>query len=64
MSGRDLAGRVSLVTGASRGIGRAVALALAERGSDLILASRGRDALETVAGECAGRGVRAESVAL
>ncbi len=60
----ELAGRVSLVTGASRGIGRAVALALAERGSDLALASRRREALEAVAGECASRGARARAVAL
>ena len=37
---RQLKGRVSIVTGASRGIGRAIALHLAEAGSDLALAAR------------------------
>ncbi len=59
---RDLAGRVTLVTGASRGIGRAVALACAGRGSDLVLAARNRQALDRVASECSSRGVRAEVV--
>lgn len=55
---RPLHGRVSLVTGASRGIGRAVAVALASRGSDVVLAARRREALDEVAGSCAALGVR------
>jgi len=62
VSERDLAGRVTLVTGASRGIGRAVALAAAARGSDLVLAARGRETLEAVAAECASAGARARAV--
>lgn len=44
----DLAGRTVLVTGASRGIGRACALAAASRGADLVLVARTRGALEEV----------------
>ena len=43
-----LAGRLALVTGASRGIGRAVALRFAEEGADLILVGRTQGALEEV----------------
>jgi 3-oxoacyl-[acyl-carrier protein] reductase len=51
-----------MVTGASRGIGREIALLLAERGSDLLLVSRGTPALEAVCRECSSRGVRADPV--
>ncbi len=64
MSGGDLAGRVTLVTGASRGIGRAVALACAGRGSDLVLSARPSDALLHAAGECARKGVRTRAIPL
>ena len=64
MSGGELSGRVSLVTGASRGIGRGVALALAAAGSDLVLASRGEDALREVAAECESRGSKTRVVAM
>lgn len=53
-----LEGRVSLVTGASRGIGRATALLLAGRGSDVVLAARTLEALGPVAEACAQKGVR------
>ncbi|HEX5401670.1 MAG TPA: SDR family oxidoreductase [Pseudonocardiaceae bacterium] len=46
-----LAGRTALVTGASRGIGRAIALALAAEGANVVLTSRKQDGLDKVAEE-------------
>lgn len=48
-----LAGRRALVTGASRGIGRAVALALARRGADVVAVARTRSGLEETAAAAA-----------
>ncbi len=52
----DLTGKVALVTGASRGIGRAIAVGLAAAGADIVLASRKADALATVAEEVKATG--------
>lgn len=53
-----LSGKVALVTGASKGIGRAVALEFADEGCDLAICARGADELEKVRREVAARGVR------
>lgn len=55
----DLSGKTALVTGGSRGLGRAMSLALAERGADLIVVSRNAESCEVVAGEIRGLGRRA-----
>jgi short-subunit dehydrogenase len=52
----DLAGRRIILTGASEGIGRALALALAELGARVALAARDAARLEEVARECRARG--------
>src|SRR5262249_20589861 len=53
-----LAGKVVLITGASEGIGRALALALAARGAHLALNARNAERLQATAQECAAHGVR------
>ncbi len=54
----DLGGSTALVTGASRGIGRAVALGLARAGCDLIGLARGKQPLDELGGEVAAIGRR------
>ncbi len=58
-----LRGRVAVVTGASQGIGREIALHLAAEGADLVLCARRRDALDEVAKEVQASGVAAFVVA-
>jgi 3-oxoacyl-[acyl-carrier protein] reductase len=60
MAERVLAGQVALVTGGSRGIGRAAVLALAEAGADVAIACTSRpDAADAVRAEAESLGVRA-----
>ncbi len=59
----DLSGKVAIVTGGSRGIGRAVAIRLASRGALVIVAARGEHAAGTVA-EIQASGGRAEAAAI
>ena len=47
----DLTGKVAVVTGGSRGIGRAIVQALAEAGADVVIASRKLDSCEAAAAE-------------
>ena len=59
-----LDGKRALVTGASRGLGRACAAALAEAGAHIVLAARGRDGLVTVASQIEAIGGTAEILPL
>ena len=57
----SLDGKVALVTGAARGIGRAIALELGRAGADVVVSYRsGRDEAESVAREIGGRAVEAD----
>jgi NAD(P)-dependent dehydrogenase (short-subunit alcohol dehydrogenase family) len=58
----DLTGKVALVTGGSRGLGREMALAFADAGADVIVSSRKADACEAVADEVRAKGRRAAAM--
>ena len=49
----DLTGRVAVVTGSTKGIGRAMAEGLAEAGADVVVSSRRQDACDATAAEIA-----------
>lgn len=55
----DFTGKVALVTGGSRGLGRAMVLAFAERGADVIITSRKADSCSALAEEVEAMGARA-----
>jgi len=52
----DLTGKVVIITGASRGIGEAIALRMAEAGAKLVIASRKQETLDVVAAELRAKG--------
>jgi NAD(P)-dependent dehydrogenase (short-subunit alcohol dehydrogenase family) len=56
----NLDGKIALITGASRGIGEAIAMTLADHGAHCILVSRKIDALKEVADKIGSRGGKAE----
>ena len=55
----DFTGKVALVTGGSRGMGRQMVLAFAQRGADVVITSRKMDSCEKVAAEVKAMGRRA-----
>ena len=58
-----LSGQTALITGASRGIGRACAIEFAALGANLVLVGRDEDALEAIASEISERDIRASESA-
>jgi NAD(P)-dependent dehydrogenase (short-subunit alcohol dehydrogenase family) len=63
MTGLDLTGRTAIVTGASRGIGLAIAQALAAAGASVVLTSRKQDAADEAAKQVAAKQIAAGQVA-
>jgi NAD(P)-dependent dehydrogenase (short-subunit alcohol dehydrogenase family) len=61
---KPLQGKISIVTGASRGIGRAIALRLAAEGSSVVLCARDQALLDAAAIEIRASGGSAEAIAL
>src|SRR5579883_245970 len=59
----DLSGRVAVVVGATSGIGRAIAIGLAEHGADVIPTGRRTDAVENACGEIEAFGRRTLRIA-
>lgn len=55
---KSLVGKTALITGAGRGVGRAIAEAFAAAGADLVLVARSKDELSATALECASAGAR------
>ena len=62
MTERTLEKKAALITGASRGIGRGIALSFAAAGADLLLAARTMEDLEKTAVEARAHGVQAETI--
>lgn len=59
----DLTGRTAIITGGSRGLGHQMALAFADHGANVVIASRKLENCEAVAQQVRERGVRAKAIA-
>lgn len=59
----DLTGKVAIITGASKGIGKAIAHGLAEQGASVVVSSRKQDAVDAVAAEFTTAGFTAAGIA-
>ena len=59
----SLDGKVAIITGGSKGIGRALALGFADAGAKVVVSSRNHEACATVVAEVADRGGQAIAVA-
>ncbi len=64
MTANGLGGKVAVVTGAARGIGREIATLLASRGAEVAVAARDRGAAESFAAEIVASGGKARAVAI
>lgn len=63
MSLFDLEGKVALITGSTKGIGKAIAERMAEQGAAVVISSRNQDACDEVAAEIVARGHKAVGIA-
>ncbi|MBU15895.1 MAG: short-chain dehydrogenase [Gammaproteobacteria bacterium] len=63
MSLFSLEGKVALITGSTKGIGKAIAHRMAEQGAKVVISSRNQDACDEVAAELRGQGLEAIGVA-
>lgn len=59
---RSLSGKAAIVTGGGRGIGKAIAIALAEAGADVCVAARSLEQIEAVTAEIGAKGVNGVGV--
>ena len=60
----DLTGKVAIITGSSRGIGKAIAEALAEQGAHVVISSRNQDACDPVAADLNARHGEGRAIAI